>query len=104
MEIAMSLYYLQKLLYTLNREPALQARFKADPQSVIADYDLTEEERKALTEPDVGLLYVLGVNGQLLMHYAALVGQSWDQYIDAMRQGVRQYGPVRAGIYAMVEE
>lgn len=100
----MSLYYLQKLLYTLNREPALQARFKADPQSVIADYDLTEEERKALTEPDVGLLYVLGVNGQLLMHYAALVGQSWDQYIDAMRQGVRQYGPVRAGIYAMVEE
>jgi Aromatic-ring-opening dioxygenase LigAB, LigA subunit len=104
MEIAMSLYYLQKLLYTLNREPALQARFKADPQSVIADYDLTEEERKALTEPDVGLLYVLGVNGQLLMHYAALVGQSWDQYIDAMRQGVRQYGPVRAGIYAMVDE
>jgi hypothetical protein len=104
MEIAMSLYYLQKLLYNLNREPALQARFKADPQGVIADYDLTEEERKALTEPDVGLLYVLGINGQLLMHYAALVGQSWDQYIDAMRQGVRQYGPVRAGIYAMVEE
>lgn len=100
----MSLYYLQKLLYTLNREPAVQAKFKADPQSVIADYDLSAEERKALTDPDVGLLYVLGVNGQLLMHYAALVGQSWDQYIEAMRQGVRQYGPVRAGIYAMVDE
>lgn len=100
----MSLYYLQKLLYTLNREPAVQARFKADPRSVIAEYDLTDEERRALTELDVGLLYVLGVNGQLLMHYAALVGQSWDQYIDAMRQGVRQYGPVRAGIYAMVED
>ena len=100
----MSLYYLQKLLYNLNRDPALQARYKADPQSVIADYDLTDEERKALSEPDVGLLYVLGVNGQLLMHYAALVGQSWDEYIAAMRQGVKQYGPVRAGIYAMVDE
>jgi hypothetical protein len=100
----MSLYYLQKLLYTLNREQAVQARFKVDPLGVIADYDLTDEERKALTDPDVGLLYVLGVNGQLLMHYAALVGQSWDQYIEAMRQGVRQYGPVRAGIYAMVDE
>jgi hypothetical protein len=104
MENAMSLYYLQKLLYNLNREPALQTRFKADRASVLADYDLTGEELKALSDPDVGLLYVLGVNGQLLMHYAALVGQSWDQYIDAMRQGVRQYGPVRAGIYAMVDE
>lgn len=100
----MSLYYLQKLLYNLNRDPALQARFKADRASVLADYDLSDEESKALTDPDVGLLYVLGVNGQLLMHYAALVGQSWDQYIEAMRQGVRKYGPVRAGIYAMVDE
>ncbi|HEY7991470.1 MAG TPA: hypothetical protein VID77_08770 [Stellaceae bacterium] len=100
----MSLYYLQKLLYNLNREPALQARFKADRASVLADYDLTAEELKALTDPDVGLLYVLGVNGQLLMHYAALVGQSWDEYIAAMRAGVKQYGPVRAGIYAMVDE
>ena len=100
----MSLYYLQKLLYNLNREPALQARFKADRASVLDDYDLTAEELKALTDPDVGLLYVLGVNGQLLMHYAALVGQSWDEYIAAMRAGVKQYGPVRAGIYAMVDE
>ncbi|HXE17383.1 MAG TPA: hypothetical protein VN632_09135 [Stellaceae bacterium] len=100
----MSLYYLQKLLYNLNRDPALQARFKADRPSVLADYDLNAEELKALTDPDVGLLYVLGVNGQLLMHYAALVGQSWDEYIAAMRAGVKQYGPVRAGIYAMVED
>jgi hypothetical protein len=100
----MSLYYLQKLLYTLNREPAVQAKFKADPGSVIADYDLAAEERKALTDPDIGLLYVLGVNGQLLMHYAALRGIAWDDYIEAMRAGVRTHGPVRAGIYAMVEE
>jgi hypothetical protein len=101
---AMSLYYLQKLLYNLNREPAVQAEFKADPQRVIAGYDLTDEEKKALTDPDIGLLYVLGVNGQLLMHYAALTGLAWDDYIAAMRDGVKKHGPVRAGIYAMVEE
>jgi hypothetical protein len=100
----MSLYYLQKLLYNLNREPSVQAKFKADPRGVIAEYDLDDAERKALTDPDIGMLYVLGVNGQLLMHYAALLGISWDDYIQAMRDGVKQHGPVRAGIYAMVEE
>jgi hypothetical protein len=100
----MSLYYLQKLLYNLNREPSVQAKFKADPHAVIADYDLSPEEQKALTDPDIGLLYVFGVNGQLLMHYAALKGIAWDDYIEAMREGLRRHGPVRAGIYAMVEE
>lgn len=100
----MSLYYLQKLLYQLNREPAVQKQFKMKPQEVIAEYDLTMEEQKALTDPDIGMLYVLGVNGQLLMHYAALLGMPWDDYIEAMRDGVRRHGPVRAGIYAMVEE
>jgi Aromatic-ring-opening dioxygenase LigAB, LigA subunit len=100
----MSLYYLQKLLYQLNREPALQQKFKKDPKNVIQDFDLTKEERDALLEGDIGLLYVFGVNGQLLMHFAALLGMPWDDYIEAMRMGVRRQGPVRAGIYAMVEE
>ncbi len=100
----MSLYYLQKLLYNLNREPSVQRDFKADPQRVMAGYDLTDDEKKALTDPDIGLLYVFGVNGQLLMHYAALKGIAWDDYIEAMREGIRKHGPVRAGIYAMVEE
>jgi len=50
---------------------------------------------------DVGKLYVLGANGQLLMHFAALLGMPWGDYIEAMREGVRRHGPVRAGIYAM---
>ena len=44
---------------------------------------------------------MLGANGQLLMHFAALLGMPWADYIEAMRDGVRKYGPVRAGIYAM---
>lgn len=97
----MSLYQLQKLLYTLNREPATQARYRADLDGVLADFDLDDEERQALRDGDVGLLYVLGVNGQILMHYAAFLGIAWFDYLDLMRQGVAKHGPVRAGVYAM---
>lgn len=100
----MSLYQLQKIIYQLNRDPAVRARFDADFEGLLADYELTEEERAALRKPDIGLLYVLGVNGQLLMHYAALRRFAWNDYIEAMRDGVRRHGPVRAGIYAMVED
>jgi hypothetical protein len=100
----MSLYYTQKLLFQLNRDSEVQRRFEADFEGLLAAYDLTEEERSAFRARDVGLLYVLGVNGQLLMHYGALIGLEWNEYLDAMRQGVARHGPVRAGIYAMTTE
>ena len=49
----------------------------------------------------IGLLYVLGVNGQILMHYAAFLGIAWFDYLDLMRDGIEHHGPVRAGVYAM---
>ncbi len=97
----MSLYQLQKLLFTLNREPALQAAFKADPHAATASYELTAEERGAVLSGDIGLIYVLGVNGQILMHFAAFLGLAWPDYIEAMREGIRRHGPVRAGVYTM---
>ena len=97
----MSLYATQKLLYHLNREPAVQGRFKADKAALLGDYELDAEEREAFAAGDVGKLYVLGCNGQLLMHFAPLLGMPWADYIAAMRDGVQKYGPVRAGIYAM---
>jgi hypothetical protein len=100
----MSLYYVQKLLYQLNRDAELRRRFESDRAAVLAGYELTAEERGAITAPDIGLLYVLGVNGQLLMHYAALCGLEWNAYLEAMREGVRRHGPVRAGVYAMVPD
>lgn len=100
----MSLYYLQKALYQLNRDPGMRQRFEADAEAVLASYELTPEERAAIRRPDIGLLYVLGVNGQILMHYAAYRGFEWNAYLEAMREGVRQHGAVRAGIYALVED
>ena len=97
----MSLYAAQKLLFHLNREPAVQQRFRAARETVLDDYELSAEEREAFVGGDIGKLYVLGANGQLLMHFAALLGMPWADYIEAMREGVRRHGPVRAGVYAM---
>jgi hypothetical protein len=98
-----SLYYTQKLLFQLNRDPATVSRFKQDLEGLLAEYELTEEERCAIRGPDIGLLYVMGVNGQLLMHFAALCGYEWSAYIEAMREGERKYGPVRTGLYTRAD-
>jgi Aromatic-ring-opening dioxygenase LigAB, LigA subunit len=100
----MSLYHVQKLLYQLNRDPSVRARYEQNFASLLADYELTEDERRAIREPDIGLLYVMGVNGQILMHYAALRGFEWDRYIEAMREGERRYGAVRTGLYVRAGE
>ncbi len=97
----MSLYHLQKFLYELNREDLAQEKYHQDLSGLLAKYDLTEEESKALREGDIGLLYVLGVNGQILMHYAAFLGIEWFDYLELMRVGIREHGPVRDGVYTM---
>lgn len=97
----MSLYAVQKLIYQLNRDPEVRARFERDRDTVLDGFDLSDEERRALGEPDIGLLYVLGVNGQLLMHFAALHGLPWDDYLEEMRDGLRRHGPVRDGVYVI---
>ncbi len=97
----MSLYYVQKFLYNLNRDDGVQAQFRADPRAVLAEYDLTEEEIEALLGSDIGLLFHLGVNGQILMHFAAFEQIEWADYLRLMKEGIEKHGPVREGVYAV---
>jgi len=97
----MSLYQLQKFLFELNRDESVQDRYRNNLDALINNFDLTDEESKALRDGDIGLLYVLGVNGQILMHYAAFLGIEWFDYLDLMRDGIEKHGQVRAGVYAM---
>jgi len=97
----MSLYYLQKFLYQLNRDEIAQERFGSDLDKLLGEFDLADEEATALREGDIGLLYVLGVNGQILMHFAAFLGIEWFDYLDMMRAGIAKHGPVRDGVYTM---
>jgi hypothetical protein len=96
----MSLYGVQKLIFQLNRDAATRARYEQNFEGLLAEFELNEEELRAIRTPDIGLLYVMGVNGQLLMHYAALRGFEWSAYIEAMKEGERKYGPVRTGLYS----
>ena len=97
----MSLYYVQKFLYELNRDERVQADYRADRRGALDGYELTDEEVGALIEPDIGLLFHLGVNGQILMHFAALHQIEWADYLQRMRDGIERHGPVREGVYAM---
>ena len=97
----MSLYATQKFLYQLNRDPDVQARYLDDREAAIQGYDLTVEESTALTEPDIGLLFHLGVNGQILMHFAAFHRIAWADYLQRMRDGVATHGQPREGVYAV---
>lgn len=97
----MSLYYVQKFLYELNRDEKAQAAYLADRAGVLVGYELTDAEIRALVEPDIGLLFHLGVNGQILMHFAAFHHIAWADYLALMREGIATYGPVREGVYAM---
>ena len=98
----MSLYYVQKLLYLINREPHTRKRLAPDFDVLVSEYELTTEEISALREVDVGMLYIMGVNGQILMHYAAHRGYEWNDYIATLRRALKEHGPVRAGLYATI--
>ena len=97
----MSLYYVQKFLFELNRDEGLQEQYAQDRAAVLEPYTLTAEETEALVAPDIGLLFHLGVNGQILMHFAALHQIEWQDYLQLMRDGIEKHGPVREGVYAV---
>lgn len=97
----MSLYYIQKFLYQLNRDERAQQAYRDDPGAAYESYELTDTEKAALTEPDIGLLFHLGVNGQILMHFAAFHQIEWPDYLQRMRDGIETHGPVREGVYAV---
>tara|TARA_B100001778_G_scaffold326349_1_gene322910 strand:+ start:259 stop:621 length:363 start_codon:yes stop_codon:yes gene_type:complete len=96
-----SLYYVQKFLFELNRNADFQSRYLSDRRNAMNGFDLSDEERRALAEPDIGLLFHLGVNGQILMHFAAFHEIEWQDYLQQMRDGIAAHGPVREGVYAV---
>ena len=46
----MSLYHLQKFLYVLNRDESAQDKYRSDLESLLGEYDLSDEEAGALRD------------------------------------------------------
>jgi len=81
----MSLYHVQKLLFQLNNDLAARRRFAQERDAVLAEYALTQEERRALAAADVGKLYVMGVHPLLLAPFAGRAGLKWPDYLAALK-------------------
>jgi hypothetical protein len=81
----MSLYEVQKLLFHVNREPKMFERFLGERETLIAEYQLTEEERRALLDTDFRSLYQMGVHSLLLGPLAATLGVSFPDYLAILR-------------------
>ena len=82
----MSLYEVQKLLFRLNRDEKLQARFRESRDEVLVDYRLDDAERRAIEAADVGRLYVMGVHPLLLLGFGTRAGYAWPDYIGRLKK------------------
>ena len=89
----MSIYQVQKLLFTLARDAAAQRRYESEREALLAEFDLSEDERRAFRERDVGELYAMGVNPLLLIAFGARAGLAWPQYIEALRRAEGRRAP-----------
>jgi hypothetical protein len=67
---------------------------KEEPQSVLKEFRLSEEELAALTSGAVGKLYQMGVHTFLLNHLYRyeLFGVNRDNYLSRIREGM-EYDP-----------
>lgn len=90
----MSRYGLGKLFFDANRDRsfALVKRFQADPEGVLAEYDLTDTERRAVMARDIRTVYEAGVHPLLVrMGGLALLGlRDVNEYKTALEGAVQQ--------------
>jgi hypothetical protein len=83
--VGVSLYQVQKLLFHVNRDRQDRARFLGERERLVAEYDLTEDERRAVLEADFHALYQMGVHSLLLGPLAATLGLSFPEYLAILR-------------------
>jgi aromatic-ring opening dioxygenase LigAB LigA subunit len=83
--VGVSLYQVQKLLFNVNRDRQVRARFLDERERLVGDYELTADERQAILEPDFHALYQMGVYSLLLGPLAATLGLSFPDYLAILR-------------------
>jgi aromatic-ring opening dioxygenase LigAB LigA subunit len=83
----MSIFAVNYLCREVLRDHAFRAAMKVDPAKALAPLDLTEQERRALIEGDVGMLFRLGANGFLMAYLARfeVCGLNVASYNERMR-------------------
>jgi hypothetical protein len=82
----MSLYQVNKLLRDINRSMELAHRCQSDPAGVLQQYELTAEERQAITDWQVRKLYDMGANPLLLLVCSLAAGKDMRTYVTEMNE------------------
>jgi hypothetical protein len=73
----MSTYVIEKVLWDFGNQPDRIARFKADPDRYLAEYDLTPDEMNLIKQVDVRGMYDRNVHPLLsLLHFILMNGPS----------------------------
>lgn len=80
----MSLYQVNKVLRDMNCSAALVQRYRAEPDALLQQYDLTSEERTAIKGGQVRKLYDMGANPLLILVYSLATGKEIGTYIAEM--------------------
>ena len=86
----MSVFQVNKLLYLTDNDPAFRKRLMEEPDAVLGEFRLTDEEYASLTSGAVGKLYQMGVHTFLLNHLYRyeLFGVNRDNYLNRIREGM----------------
>jgi hypothetical protein len=81
----MSLYQVQKLLRDVNCSAVLAKRCQSEPEAVLQQYNLTAEEKDALTNWRVRTLSNMGAHPLLLLVYSLALGKDIPTYLQALQ-------------------
>ena len=84
----MSIYQVQKLIQSVNRDPQSRERFFENKEGFVKEFELTDEEGVAISDLKIGTLYDMGVHPLLLRPFTIIHGVSEPDYLNAIREGV----------------
>lgn len=90
----MSVFQINKILYMTDNDPDFRKRMMEEPEDLLKDFKLSDEERNAFTSGSVGKLYQMGVHTFLLNHMYRyqLFGVNQENYLSRIREGM-EYDP-----------
>jgi Aromatic-ring-opening dioxygenase LigAB, LigA subunit len=78
-------FWIDRVLFDVQHDPAAAARFAADKHSYLKDLPLTAESRRLLQINDIGGLYLAGANPYLLRAHCLHLRIPDPEYLSALR-------------------
>lgn len=84
-ETLMSRFKIEQLCFALAKKENAE-RFKSNPDLFMADYPLTDIEKQAVKNGDLGALYRMGVLTQAISTISRVFGNSNATYVQRLRE------------------